>query len=523
MNQCDDFRLSSLPADLLVHIMSFLTPQSILTLRRVSKSLSEVTNQRVVWIDALRRVCLQHEVYLPSFPLTEMALEDLEHAATTTTRFTARLRREFAQDVKVVPFSKRRITSLDDTGEEWENMRFIPGGRFLITTSRCTLKLWDLGLHQKCPPKTQLNAYPIASLQVPGISAIHGVRTRASKFTPEVLVIVLGPWLAIDCHVHVFGLLPAATNPTFTPLAPVLVLPIHGIFSPSILGSSNQHLIVSNGTTVVLWDFLEDSWISWSRAATVDDTFYFCNNKVVIVQADQGQVQLITFPALYPRSVSSVARHIEPPEVLQEYPLRRVGGDSSLEPLSSCVSGLTLVFHGRETSTFDEPCHIDIFSDHPLGVLLTHFVLTPLSTAYPSPTQNQNQNQAHDLVPLAESMFPGTPFNSCHSIHLEWVNHRTVHSFVFDGRTLRVCISDVDGESSLNSKAKGTPVRYTSIFGELVTPDMRSHEMNIDICLMSSRACVRVPSAGSKGGFELMVLDYTKPKPDYSAECGQIG
>ncbi|KAJ6624195.1 hypothetical protein B0H10DRAFT_749524 [Mycena sp. CBHHK59/15] len=172
-----DTRWSDLPVDIWISILCFLDPQDIFALRKVCKCISGVTSQRTVWIHALRRVCAQRDFFLPSFPLTDMSLDDLEHASTARGRFASRLRREFSLDRVVTPFSTRRLTSLDHPEEKFDHLRFVPGGRFLLTTSGCTLRLWDLGIHLD----PLVNAAPIACVEIEGGGDIQTVRTRDRK------------------------------------------------------------------------------------------------------------------------------------------------------------------------------------------------------------------------------------------------------------------------------------------------------------------------------------------------------
>jgi hypothetical protein len=121
-----------------------------------------------VWIELLCRVCVQHDIYTPSFPLPEMSLDELEHAATACRRFSSRLRKDFLHHQIVWPHSIRSLEP-PQKGEEFENLRFLPGGRFLVTSHRTTIKLWDLG-NQTSPIKD-----PIASVEIGGATAIKSL------------------------------------------------------------------------------------------------------------------------------------------------------------------------------------------------------------------------------------------------------------------------------------------------------------------------------------------------------------
>ncbi|KAJ6514203.1 hypothetical protein C8R47DRAFT_1001492, partial [Mycena vitilis] len=426
---------SSLPADILIAIMGFVPPYDILTLRTVSKSTSQFTYERSVWIDSLRRACIQHDIYTPSFPLTEMSLDELEHAATACGRFSSRLRHNFFEDCTVWP---HYVQYLEPAGHEFENLRLIPGGRFLLTSHKRTIQLWDLGNHL-CSPKS----LPITSLELAGVNTIESMRTRASSSNSDALVIVSA--ISSDCTfcVFVFNIFPPASTPEFKEIAPAFVLSIEEDEDTYILGATNRHVAVGTEYTIVLWDFIDNTWVNWQRDPTyLDDTFYLCNDDIVIMRADKAEIWIASMPPLHPRSMSATPPEIDSLKIIHEYPLYRFRkyGDS----LRSCVGGVTLVFHGREHSTHRQPLHIDILSKDRDQALLTHFALVPVADSSGSQAESPTRCM---LTGLGESSLRAA-YSKSHSLHLEWTERGTVQSFVVEGNTLHVCLSDVDGKTS---------------------------------------------------------------------------
>jgi hypothetical protein len=71
--------------------------------------------------------------------------------------------------------------------------------------------------------------------------------------------------------VHIFSVFPPASIPQFTLLAPVLVLPLFNDDFPGILGTTSRHVIIATAFTTVLWDFIDDAWVSWPRDPTEFD------------------------------------------------------------------------------------------------------------------------------------------------------------------------------------------------------------------------------------------------------------
>jgi len=176
--------LSTLPPDVLIQIQIFLDPDDIISLRKVliilsseclilmvslsflfetSKVLCTVTKLRIVWINALLRVCLMHGINLSTFyPLENISQIELEHAAFSPFRFIKHARDDIPSegDIKsvVTRILEPRLPPVFSTDEnvpfKCETLLLIPGGRFLFTdTIQHGLPLWDLGIHAGIPMK----------------------------------------------------------------------------------------------------------------------------------------------------------------------------------------------------------------------------------------------------------------------------------------------------------------------------------------------------------------------------------
>ncbi|KAF7345321.1 F-box domain-containing protein [Mycena sanguinolenta] len=387
-------RFSALPAEILIAIVGFLSPYDILALRTVSKLMSSVARERGVWIEALRYLCIQYDIYPSSFRFPEMSLDELEHAATAWRRFSAHLRSEFSLHRQVWPHSIQNLEPRD-MGEEFENMRFIPGGRFLVTTDKTTLKLWDLGNLTNFS-----TGDAIASLEIAGATGVKSLRTRASHSSPDALVIV--STTGSDFRVHVFTIFPVAPNPEFTPYASPLILSTFDDHFPFVLGANSSHVILETPSSRVLWDFIHDAWVGWPHEPTrLDDTVYLCNNNIVTIHADEAQLYVTPLPGVFPRSVFALPPKLNSPDLSQRYPLCRF----NQSVLNWCLSGMTLVFHGRENITVDKPLHIDILSREYDKVVITHHALVPNTSS--------NTNESDTSGPYMLPTPRGEPHGRC--------------------------------------------------------------------------------------------------------------
>ena len=176
--------LSTLPPDVLIQIQTFLDPDDIISLRKVSiilfsecliqtvslsflfetsRVLCTVTKLRIVWINTLHRVCLMHGINLSTFyPLENISQIELEHAAFSPFRFIKYAKDNIPSEGDIKPVVTRILEpQLPPVLSTDENVPFIcgallliPGGRFLFAdTILHGVPLWDLGIHAGIPMK----------------------------------------------------------------------------------------------------------------------------------------------------------------------------------------------------------------------------------------------------------------------------------------------------------------------------------------------------------------------------------
>src|ERR1700734_4074999 len=109
---------------------------------------------------ALRRMCSEHGLFLPAFPIDNgMSLSQLEHVVTSPARFLLRLRRNLPNG-SIKPLGTRILDVTSDPEVKVDEMRLVPGGRYLFTLSARTVKLWDIGFQADMPMKD----VPVASI-----------------------------------------------------------------------------------------------------------------------------------------------------------------------------------------------------------------------------------------------------------------------------------------------------------------------------------------------------------------------
>ena len=119
-------------------------------------------------MNAVHNVCITHGAFLPSFPLEEMSLDDLEHTALSPHRFQAVIQKYDGHSTeplltrKFVPRVQPRQSGGAAMKTAIDEMALIPGGRFLLTsTFSGNLFLWDLGFNAG----SHMKSLPIAMLE----------------------------------------------------------------------------------------------------------------------------------------------------------------------------------------------------------------------------------------------------------------------------------------------------------------------------------------------------------------------
>ena len=115
---------------------------------KTCKALQAATRKRVVWVDALHRVCFDNALFLPSFPISEMSDRELEKAAMAPRRWVelySAFKEQHLYDHAAMlhPRGTRYINDLLAISST--ETFIVPGGRYLVTSSCYTISVLDLG------------------------------------------------------------------------------------------------------------------------------------------------------------------------------------------------------------------------------------------------------------------------------------------------------------------------------------------------------------------------------------------
>ena len=110
---------------------------------KTCKALQPSTRQRVVWVAALHRVCLENALFLPSFPISDMSNLELEKSAMAPRRWIE-LCGTFKQPKSVSdpgailrPRATRIIDGSFPTEVNYDDteISIVPSGRYLLSYS----------------------------------------------------------------------------------------------------------------------------------------------------------------------------------------------------------------------------------------------------------------------------------------------------------------------------------------------------------------------------------------------------
>ena len=168
--------LTNFCLDVQINICMFLHLSDILALRKV---------RRVVWMAALRRVCLDNALFLPSFPLSHMSDLELEKSAMAPPRWVElcgafKQPEDLNQHGGILrPRATRIIDGSFGTEVDYGAINFflVPGGRYLLSYSCDVISVLDLGYTSSADCKL------VASVRTEG-----GCNIRFAELKPPQMV-----------------------------------------------------------------------------------------------------------------------------------------------------------------------------------------------------------------------------------------------------------------------------------------------------------------------------------------------
>ncbi|KAJ3516439.1 hypothetical protein NMY22_g14212 [Coprinellus aureogranulatus] len=217
-----------LPPDIVGYVLKRLDPVDIIAMRATCRSFYRVANSRSIWMAALDRVCEQHGIFKPTFPLEKMTLADLEHAASGPHRFVKFVNASSPTEpnyciqpylTRQMPCRKKAIEAgIPDGLYQATCLALIPGGRFLVTsgsgngtTKEGMACLWDLGYNMHRPAKP----YPIATIAT-GPSPIMALSACASSDGKSILIAIVEQYIGSTVtQINIFSVNPLHRTPQF--------------------------------------------------------------------------------------------------------------------------------------------------------------------------------------------------------------------------------------------------------------------------------------------------------------------
>ncbi|KAF7360251.1 F-box domain-containing protein [Mycena venus] len=263
--------LNEFPMDTLIHIQSFMDPMDILALRQCSKMLVSATLHRTVWLNALRRVCAAHEVSLLTYPMENMSLAELQHAATSPARFIAQI-------------SKDRTTDDPNSGVLYAS--------------------FPTSVTQVSRRRLISNPYPLVSIVLP-ISPSQ-LLVQPTKDHNGFRILTLCPSIMNNMvDVTVYEIYPAADQPTFKQIAN------HRIFSSSVkvYALTADRFTYYCNFLLTTWDFVENA------SATVHVYQLLMSitvSRTAVIGQHEDGIVVVEIPPLHPTGTPAAEVVVEP-------------------------------------------------------------------------------------------------------------------------------------------------------------------------------------------------------------------
>ena len=140
---------------------------------KTCKALQPSTRQRVVWVAALHRVCLDNTLFLPSFPISEMSDSEIEKTAMGPRRWIElcdAFEKQHHNDPGAILHPRATRIMNDSLASDFDSENFrifiVPGGRYMVSYSIVLeghgISVWDLGY------TSSANCKLIASVRLEG-------------------------------------------------------------------------------------------------------------------------------------------------------------------------------------------------------------------------------------------------------------------------------------------------------------------------------------------------------------------
>ncbi|TEB28023.1 hypothetical protein FA13DRAFT_825885 [Coprinellus micaceus] len=261
MDSNPDFKLS---LDMMVHVLRFLDPVNILAMRATCRFFYRTAASRSVWIAALYRVCEQHGVYKPTYPVEKMTLAELEHAASGPRRFIKFISRSNSGSSKryTGPYVTRRYPCRREANQDGlhtaSHLALVPGGRFLFTAEGSRPKdaapasvcLWDLGYNMHCPA----NPFPVATISIPKMDIPHLSYSPCSHGS-EIILAVAGRLFGINGgRLLIFSIDPLRQPPGFALYHEKSLL---DAYSPPRMALGQSIMVLMSGKTIYVVNWTE--------------------------------------------------------------------------------------------------------------------------------------------------------------------------------------------------------------------------------------------------------------------------
>ncbi|KAF5329976.1 hypothetical protein D9611_010407 [Ephemerocybe angulata] len=265
--------MDQVPPDIWREISELLNPIDVIALGETCKALHEATAERTLWLNLLKAVCMEYDLFLHSYPIDEMSVAQLRRAALGPHLWIQRVHKHAVspnvhfpdlgtstnvlRPVSTIPFCGRLNSAL------WFK-HLIPGGRFVITCDKGEsqgtdiLELWDLGFAGKRP---LLQPLLLASQDI-GHPPVHCSLTwDCSNLDTETLAVAVG---TTDSSGHrgcisVFIISPHRPNPSFNRLPPDMSMEFlspNTICYPSAFNLRGDKVLAQYANVIVVWDFI---------------------------------------------------------------------------------------------------------------------------------------------------------------------------------------------------------------------------------------------------------------------------
>lgn len=407
-------RFEGLGREIYLLISRFLNPLDIISLGQTCRSLSRLLSDRKVWVNCLHDMCIANRLFLPTFPISEMSIHQLQHAVTAPARMLSILTgpRKSNRDV-IEPFQTCKL--FFGKSSSLAGITLLPGGRFLVAGVGEDLGIWDLGNSYQ----VNLRPKPVVHFSNMALDKVLSVYPTSDGTTVRIACERISVARTL-VHVTIFQSNMLSSGSSILGKTTLNDINVHAL-------KDDLFISISDTGIINVWDFVNDLSSSWrSTNFELDGCKQIIIEKqTILVIGPNGVAGWIT-PRLYSKSQNQGIGIVPPDFTFPQTDVQLQDSTTTIRHAGNWYMGTPhalfyTVFSGVSSHSALSRFQIHLPDDYPAGKV-THCDSHRLMTICKAPTGN-NGNQQDTYIHFGDHLI----CNDCIVIPSSQMNFLSVY------------------------------------------------------------------------------------------------